>query len=211
MTTPTDSPIPYPEPDAGSMLADPIARFGQWWQAAKDHGQILEPNAMTLALATPDGRPNARIVLLHKADADGFVFFTNSESRKGEMLKANPFAALCFHWMPMRKQVRVEGRAQQVSTEESDAYFASRRRESQIGAWASQQSRPLDARSTFEARIAEYTAKFEGQTVPRPPHWYGWRVVPEMIEFWTERPFRLHDREVYTTDAGQWNMHRLYP
>ncbi len=207
------SPVPdFPQPDTGSLLEDPIARFHHWWAQAKAHPTITEPTAMTLATATADGLPSARIVLLKAADAQGFVWFTNAQSRKGEELRHNAHAALCFYWMPLRKQVRVEGRVVPTSDAESDAYFTSRPRDSQMGAWASLQSQPLETREIFEARIQEYETKFAGQDVPRPAHWHGWRLVPEKIEFWTERPFRLHDREVYTTQGnGQWAMHRLYP
>jgi pyridoxamine 5'-phosphate oxidase len=202
----------FPTPDTGALLDDPIARFHHWWNEAKAHPQIPESTAMTLATATSSGAPSARIVLLKSADAEGFVWFTNAQSRKGNELQQNPQAALCFYWMPLRKQVRVEGRAVPTREAESDAYFNSRPRDSQIGAWASLQSQPLDTRATFETRIREYETKFSGQDVPRPPHWHGWRLVPEVIEFWTERPFRLHDREVYTASGnGTWAMHRLYP
>ncbi len=193
-------------------MTDPILRFNEWWQEVKNTPAIIEPTAMALATATPSAAPSVRIVLLKDCDAKGFTFFTNAESRKGDELKANPQAALCFYWMPLKRQVRVEGRIEKVSDEESDAYYSTRARGSQIGAWASIQSRPLDARETFEKRIAEFTEKFEGQIVPRPAHWHGWRLVPTVIEFWTERPFRLHDREIYTRNAqNDWDISRLYP
>ena len=204
--------LPYPTLYDASQLADPVARFQRWLAEAKTRADILEPTAMTLATASATALPSARIVLLKEADAAGFVWYTNGESRKGTELRANPHAALCFHWMPMRKQVRVEGMVTPVPDEEADGYFAHRPRDSQIGAWASQQSRLLDTRATFEARIAEYTEKFSGAaSVPRPPHWYGWRLVPERIEFWTERPYRLHDRELYLREEERWVMLRLYP
>lgn len=190
----------------------PVEKFHAWFAEAKAHPHIAEPTAMSLATATPQAAPSVRIVLLKEADADGFVFYTNAEGRKGRELAANPHAALCFYWMPLMRQIRVEGRVVEVSTEESDAYFASRHRESQIGAWASLQSRPVDIRETLESRIAQFTAKFEGQIIPRPDYWRGFRLIPTRIEFWAERPFRLHDREIYEPDGkGGWSVTRLYP
>jgi pyridoxamine 5'-phosphate oxidase len=195
-----------------SIDSDPIARFSLWLAEAKQNPHILEPTAMTLATATPAGVPSARIVLLKDISEYGFTFFSNAESRKGNELATNPNVALCFHWMPMQRQVRVEGSVQSLSTHEVDAYYHSRPRDSQIGAWASQQSRPLSARSELEARITHYTEQFKGAEVPRPTYWQGWRVVPSRIEFWTERPYRLHDREIYTIgETGAWETHRLYP
>ncbi len=191
---------------------DPIAQFHAWFAEAKAHPHIPEPTAMALATATPQGAPSVRIVLLKEADARGFVFFTNGESRKGGELAANAQAALCFYWMPLMRSVRVEGRVVDVSAEESDAYFASRPRDSQIGAWASMQSRSLDRRETLEARIAEYEKQFEGMAVPRPDYWHGFRLIPHRFEFWAERPFRLHDRDIFESDGqGGWREHRLYP
>ncbi len=190
---------------------DPFLRFAQWFEAA----QAAEPsdaNAMTLATATPDGRPSARVVLLKGFDPRGFVFYTNLESSKGEELRANPHAALCFHWKSTRRQVRIDGPAERVSDAEADAYFASRPYGSRIGAWASQQSRRLDDRTTLEARVAEFQARWpEPGPVPRPSHWSGFRVVPQRVEFWRDMPFRLHDRLVFTRDGGGWAVARLYP
>ena len=193
-------------------MPHPVERFHAWLTEARAHPHISEPTAMSLATATPQATPSLRIVLLKEADERGFVFYTNAESRKGRELAANAQAALCFHWMPMQRQVRVEGSVVDVDVEESEAYFASRHSESRIGAWASMQSRPLDRRETLEGRVAEYEAKFAGQVIPRPDYWHGYRLIPSRIEFWTERPFRLHDREVYEPDGnGGWKVVRLYP
>ncbi len=194
------------------MSEDPIARFEAWLAEARAHPGIIEPTAMSLATATEAGRPSVRIVLLKSVDRRGFTFFSNQESKKGRDLALNPNAALCFYWMPMGRQVRIEGRAEQVFKDEADAYFASRPRDSRIGAWASLQSWPLASREALEQAVREATERFEGKEVPRPPYWTGWRVIPERIEFWTERPFRLHDREVYVrADDGRWSMTRLFP
>lgn len=169
---------------------------------------------MALATVGADGRPSVRMVLLKGFDRNGFVFFTNLESRKGDQLAANPQAALCFHWQPLEVQVRVEGRVTPVDETEANSYFASRPHGSQIGAWASQQSRPLAERRELEDRIAEFEARFAGGEVPRPPFWSGFRVAPERIEFWSGRPSRLHDRQVYHADAsaeGGWRVEHLYP
>lgn len=191
---------------------DPIAQFQHWWDEAKQHPGIAEPTAMTLATATADGKPSARIVLLKQGDADGFTFFTNYEGRKSVELASNPQAALLFYWMPLDRQVRIEGRVQQVSAAESDAYFASRARDRQIGAWASQQSRPLATRNAFDAAIAALTQQYEGKPIPRPPHWGGWRLVPEIIEFWQQCDARLHVRDLYRRRAdGGWDHSLLYP
>lgn len=193
-------------------MTHPVERFHAWFAEAKAHPHIAEPTAMSLATATPQAAPSVRIVLLKEADERGFVFYTNAEGRKGRELAANAQAALCFYWMPLMRQVRVEGRVVDVSREESDEYFAHRHRESQIGAWASLQSRLLDRRETLERRIVDTTEKFAGQTIPRPDYWHGYRLIPSRIEFWAERPFRLHDREVYEPDgSGGWNVTRLYP
>jgi pyridoxamine 5'-phosphate oxidase len=171
-----------------------------------------DANAMTLATATPDGQPAARIVLLKGADARGFVFYTNTESRKGEELAANAQAALLFHWKPQGRQVRIEGRVEHVSDPEADAYYASRARISRLGAWASDQSRPLGERAELERRLAAYEAKYPGDDIPRPPHWSGYRIVPRRIEFWQSMPFRLHDRTVYTRRPdGGWTIGKLFP
>ncbi|MEK9647316.1 MAG: pyridoxamine 5'-phosphate oxidase, partial [Alphaproteobacteria bacterium] len=171
-----------------------------------------DPTAMTVASVDSAGRPSARMVLLKDADALGFVFYTNTESRKGVELDANPHAALVFHWKTLRRQVRVEGTVERVTDEEADAYFASRARGSQIGAWASDQSRPLDGRFELEKRVARFAARFGAGKVPRPPHWTGYRVVPVEIEFWQDKPFRLHERIVCRrTDCGGWENGRMFP
>ncbi|KAF0139168.1 MAG: pyridoxamine 5'-phosphate oxidase [Rhodospirillaceae bacterium] len=189
---------------------DPILRFRQWLEEA-EREEINDPNAMSLATATHDGRPSVRIVLLKEVDGRGFVFYTNLESRKGTELLTNARAALCFHWKSLRRQVRVEGVAEQVTAAEADAYFASRPRLSQIGAWASQQSRPLSGLLELERRVAEVAARHGLGAVPRPPYWSGFRVVPEVIEFWHDRPFRLHDRLVYNRRGSDWRTVFLYP
>ena len=189
---------------------DPIALFKNWFAEARE----TEPsNANAVALATADaaGRPSVRMVLLKDVDARGFVFYTNRDSRKGRELDANPNAALCFYWKSLDRQVRAEGAVIPVADTEADSYFASRDRASQIGAWASQQSRPLETRFVLERRIAEFTAKFHVGTVARPPFWSGFRLVPAAIEFWRERPFRLHDRTVYHRDGTAWSVSKLYP
>lgn len=191
-------------------FAEPFKLFAEWFAAAKA-SEPVEPEAMNLATATRDGTPSSRIVLLRGHDERGFVFFTNFDSRKGEELFANPRAALCFHWKSLQRQVRVEGQAGPVTEEEGDAYFAARARMSQIGAWASDQSRPLDSRATFERRVAEMEARFKDKPVPRPPRWSGFRLVPARIELWEERPFRLHERIVYTRAGNGWDLARLYP
>lgn len=194
-------------------MEDPIARFNEWLALAKQTAVIKEPTAMTLATATPDGAPAARIVLLKESDANGFVFYGNMESRKFMELKANPRAALCFHWMPLERQVRVEGTVVPVSDDEADAYFNSRPRGRQLGAWASQQSRPLVNREELEARNAQFKKKFEGVAVPRPPHWSGWRLTPLSIEFWINSDVRLHEREIYrrANATTPWQHGLMYP
>ena len=188
----------------------PFELFDEWFKAATDK-EPNDPNGVALATVGADGMPSLRMVLLKGVDGRGFVFYTNYESRKGQQLLAHPKAALCFHWKSLRRQVRIEGESEQVTPEEADAYFATRARTSQIGAWASQQSRPLTGRFELEKRVAQYTAKFGIAAVPRPPHWSGFRVIPRLIEFWEDRPFRLHDRLVYHRDGDGWRTERLYP
>lgn len=190
--------------------AEPYGLFAEWLEAAKT-GEPNDANAMTLATLDAEGMPDARIVLLKDVDARGFTFFSNQESAKGEQLWAHPAAALVFHWKSLRRQVRVRGVVEQVSAAEADAYFASRARESRIGAWASDQSRPLDSRAALEARVAEQTAGFDGREVPRPDRWTGWRVVPQQIEFWRDRAFRLHDRLRFEREGEAWRRTRLWP
>jgi pyridoxamine 5'-phosphate oxidase len=193
------------------MATDPHQLFDEWFGLAAA-SEPNDSNAMALATADSEGRPSVRMVLLKGHDERGFVFYTNQDSRKGAELEANPRAALLFHWKSLRRQVRIEGEVRPVSSEEADLYFATRSRDSQLGAWASDQSRPLDSRDTFERRYAEMVARFEGQDVPRPPRWSGYRVVPELIEFWTDRAHRLHERRVFTRSAdGAWGEGLLYP
>ncbi len=189
---------------------DPLEIFTTWLQEAQE-SEINDPTGMALATVGPDGMPSLRMVLLKGHDAEGFVFYTNYESRKGGQLQAHPKAALLFHWKSLRRQVRIEGPVEQVSAAEADAYFDSRPRQSQIGAWASDQSRPLEGRFQLEKRVALYAAKHAVGKVPRPPHWSGFRVVPELIEFWQDGAFRLHDRLVYHRDGAAWRTERLFP
>lgn len=191
---------------------DPVRLFHEWMEKARG-SEPNDPNAVALATADADGFPDVRMVLLKDADERGFVFYTNLESAKGRELAANPRAALCFHWKSLKRQVRVRGPVSPVSAEEADAYFASRARDSQIGAWASRQSRPLEGRFELEREVARYTAKFGLGKVPRPPHWSGFRLAPIRIEFWRDRPFRLHDRLVFERERpeGAWRTMRLFP
>ncbi len=189
---------------------NPIERFKAVFEEAKRIIPV-EPNVVTLATVGSDGRPSARVVLLKEVDARGFVFFTNMESRKAQDLQTHPWASLCFYWQPLDQQVRVEGRVEPVSAEEADRYFRSRARGSQVGAWASMQSQPLASRAELEARVEEFTRRFEGQEVPRPPNWSGVRVVPDRIEFWNARPDRLHDRILYLREGDGWRTEHLYP
>ncbi|WP_315763696.1 pyridoxamine 5'-phosphate oxidase [Sphingomonas sp. Y38-1Y] len=193
------------------MADDPIALFDAWFAEARA-SEPNDPNAMALATADADGRPSVRMVLLKGHGPDGFVFYTNRESRKAGELAENAHAALLFHWKSLRRQVRIEGSVTRASDAESDAYFASRSRDSQLGAWASEQSRPLDARETFEAQFEAMKARFEGADVPRPPHWGGYRVTPRAIELWQDRAHRLHERRVFTaTGDGGWTEGLLFP
>ncbi len=189
---------------------DPLPRFRSWFEEARA-SEPNDPDAMTLATADSRGRPSARMVLLKGVDDDGFVFYTNLESRKARDLAENGYAALLFHWKSLRRQVRVEGPVRQVSDAEADAYFATRPRGSRIGAWASDQSRPMEGMLVLEKRVAEYTAKFGLGEIPRPPHWSGFRVTPERIEFWKEGRFRLHERIVHIRDGSGWTTERLFP
>ena len=188
---------------------EPLAPFRRWL----DEAWKGEPNAhaMTLATTTSDGRPSARAVLLKGLDERGYVFYTNLESRKSKELLANPHAALCFLWKSLDRQVRVEGFVELAADEEADAYFASRPRDSQIGAWASDQSQPLASRAELERRVDEFSRRFEEEPVPRPPYWAGFRVVPQRVEFWQERPFRLHDRIRFIREGDGWRRERLFP
>ncbi|MCW8086191.1 pyridoxamine 5'-phosphate oxidase [Sabulicella glaciei] len=193
------------------MTQDPHAIFAEWLSEA-ERSEPNDPNALCLATATPEGRPSARMVLLKGQDARGFVFYTNLESRKGRELLGNRFAALCFHWKSLRRSVRVEGPVEMVSDAEADAYFASRPRGSRIGAWASRQSRPLEGRWALEKAVAEHTARFGLGEIPRPPHWSGFRLVPDRIEFWRDMPFRLHERRVFSREGtGAWGEEALFP
>jgi len=207
------SEIGGPIDDGGiAALRDPFEMFATWMKDA-EKTEPNEANAMAVATADADGHPNIRMVLLKAVDSRGFVFYTNFQSAKGTELAANPHAALNFHWKTVRKQVRVRGPVSVVSDAEADAYFASRAKDSQIGAWASAQSRPMEGRWVFEKEIAKYALKYGFTKVPRPPYWSGFRVAPLRIEFWRDRPFRLHDRLVYARDSleAPWRTERLYP
>ncbi len=192
------------------MADDPFALFDAWFAEAK----AVEPNdpeAMALATSTPDGHPSVRMVLLKGHGPEGFDFSPNRDSRKGAELSANPRAALLFHWKSLRRQVRIEGPVDVLPDAESDLYFATRGRDSQIGAWASDQSRPLASRDEFEQRCEEIRRRYDGQDVPRPPRWGGFRVTPDTIEFWSDRAHRLHERRLFTRTAGGWTEGLLYP
>lgn len=189
----------------------PISRFQEWYAEAQNCG-LKEPTAMALATSTPDGHPSLRMVLLKEVDERGFVFYTNLNSRKGQELAGNPHVALCFHWQPLGKQVRVEGKVEPVTKEEADTYYASRARTSRIGAWASRQSQPMNGMQELMARVAEKTVEFGVGPIPRPDFWSGFRVIPARIEFWNEGRFRLHERHVYTCQTnGDWQSEMLFP
>jgi pyridoxamine 5'-phosphate oxidase len=189
---------------------EPFELFAAWLEDATA-SEPNDPNAVALATVDPDGLPNVRMVLLKGFDQAGFVFYTNYESAKGRELLANMKAAMCFHWKSLRRQVRVRGPVEQVTAAEADAYYATRPRGSRIGAWASKQSRPLESRFALEKAVAEFTARYAIGEIPRPGHWSGFRIVPQEIEFWHDRPFRLHDRVKFTRIEGGWEKTRLYP
>ena len=192
------------------MATDPFALFDEWFAEAQAN-EPNDPEAMALATANSLGQPSVRMVLLKGRGPDGFVFYTNDQSAKAEQLAEDPQAALLFHWKTLRRQVRVEGPVARTTDAEADAYFATRARDSQLGAWASDQSRPLDSRATFEAHFEDVKRRFEGQDVPRPPHWGGYRVIPKRIEFWIDRPHRLHERRLFMLEDGNWTEGLLYP
>ncbi|GGD17490.1 pyridoxamine 5'-phosphate oxidase [Pyruvatibacter mobilis] len=214
MTTPDQ----HAEQDADEIFTsqDPMALFDEW-MATAGKSELNDPNAMALATVDEDGLPDVRMVLLKGADKAGFVFYTNLESAKGRELAASGKAALCFHWKSLRRQIRVRGPVERVTDAEADAYYDSRARDSRIGAWASRQSRPLESRFELEKEVARYAAKYAIGHVPRPPHWSGFRILPQQIEFWRDRPFRLHDRLVFrrsgdlTAENWNWTTERLFP
>jgi len=192
------------------MASDPFQLFDEWFAEAQA-SEPNDPSAMALATAGSDGQPHVRMVLLKAHGPDGFVFYTNRQSAKADQLRENPRAALLFHWKSLRRQVRVEGEIEDVSGAEADAYFATRGRDSQLGAWASDQSRPLDSRATFEQRFEDMKRRFDGRDVPRPAHWGGYRVIPARMEFWSDRPHRLHERRLFTRAGDGWTEGLLYP
>jgi pyridoxamine 5'-phosphate oxidase len=189
---------------------DPFILFNQWYAEAREL-EPSDPNAMALATTGSDGRPSVRMVLLKGVDGGGFVFYTNFDSRKGQEILSRGVAALCFHWKSLKRQVRIEGSVDRVSETEADAYFATRPRDSQIAAWASLQSQPMQDRFDLERRFAQFSQKYEGSPVPRPPHWSGFRVVPDAMEFWLDRPYRLHERVLFSRHGEDWTSVRLYP
>jgi pyridoxamine 5'-phosphate oxidase len=197
-------------PSDFTTAAEPFSLFDEWFAEAQER-EINDPNAMALATVDAEGLPNVRMVLLKGVDHHGFVFYTNEESAKGRELAASGKAALLFHWKSLRRQVRIRGTVAEVSRAEADAYFASRPRDSRIGAWASQQSRPLESRFALEKAVTFYAAKYAIGDIPRPPYWKGFRVTPQAFEFWADRPFRLHDRAAFTREAEGWRKERLYP
>jgi pyridoxamine 5'-phosphate oxidase len=192
------------------MATDPFALFDEWFTEARA-SEPNDPEAMALATADADGRPSVRMVLLKGHGPDGFVFYTNEHSAKGDQLARNPRAALLLHWKSMRRQIRLEGPVERVPDEQADAYFGTRARDSQLGAWASDQSQPLDRRESFEERFEQVKQRFEGEQVPRPPHWGGYRVLAKRIEFWIDRPHRLHERRLFERQGEGWREGLLYP
>lgn len=200
---------PSPVPPIVAAVS-PFLLFNQWFKEAQGHEPGL-PEAMSLATATAEGRPSLRMVLLKDATTDGFVFYSNAQSRKGQEISANPWAAICLYWKSLGRQVRAEGRLSEVDAATSDRYFESRPRASQISAWASDQSRVIPDRATLMARFAEFEKKFSGRDVPRPPHWIGYRLTPDLIEFWQDVPDRMHDRLIYRRTGVEWRTERLAP
>ena len=194
-----------------TSLHEPFQKFAQWFESASNTKEIVEPTAMCLATVDQNNFPSARMVLLKKFDERGFCFFTNLTSRKGRELRVNQNVALCFYWGILGKQIRIEGKVEEVSAQEADDYFASRRRDSRIGAWASKQSQEMQDWSEFEERLAKKTQEFAGQEVPRPEFWSGFRVVPKAIEFWQEGEFRIHQREVFEKVEDGWKVKKIYP
>ena len=196
--------------DRADLDPDPIVQFQEWFEKVID-ADLHEPNAMIVSTTSTDGKPSARTVLLKGYDERGFVFYTNYEGRKANEIEANPMCALLFYWGELERQVRIEGRASRLSGDESDAYFEGRPRGSRLGAWASEQSRPVEDRSVLEERVKALEAQYEGREIPRPPFWGGYRVEPDTIEFWQGRENRLHDRLVYRREDGAWRIERLQP
>ena len=192
------------------MTVDPFALFADWMEEARAQ-EPNDPDAMAIATADAQGRPSVRMVLLRRYGPDGFGFFTHLDSRKGQEIAANPFGALVIHWKSLRRQIRAEGPMEMISDTEADSYFAGRSRESRIGSWSSDQSQPLDNRETFERRYADMQRRFEGEDVPRPPRWSGFRLIPDKIEFWSDRPHRLHERRLFTIGEQGWTEGLLYP